>query len=227
MRGLNIQKLNSLENILNTSLDMEKVIRWGKYHDAGKARKENTLQHSYTASLLATAILENEKTYSTDFDPYLVLKATLLHDLGEIKEGDTLYDYKNHGGDLREYGFFKQMMETLPKMTRQEMERAYVLQHLGKKGFERETKRLGKKYKAEKMLFDAIERYGYLLFAYGEYKRSGREEIFVHVLRNQIDKLAELSDRLQGFGKIFYTADMHQQFKEFLKGYEGRYTQKL
>ena len=220
---LDIPQLNSLEEILDKSVEMEKVTRWGKYFERGGCRKENTLQHSYKTSLLATIILENEKKYQTDFDPYIVLKATVLHDLGEIEEGDTEYVFKTIQGDRREREFFGKLIKPLGQEIGEGLQKAYDIQTIGKKGFEEITGNMGEKYKKEALLFETIERYGYIIFAYRQYRRDGKEEILVQTLRNQHKKLKLLSERLPGFKEMFYTQRMHESIISFIKSYDGRY----
>ena len=119
MAELKIPVLNSLEEILQTSLDMEKSIRWKKYFKRGEARQENTLQHSYKASLLACIVLENEEEYCRNhglpvtFDKGLVLESVILHDLGEIEEGDTVYIDKTADGDRKEQNYFLALITSL------------------------------------------------------------------------------------------------------------------
>ena len=94
MADLDIPVLNSLEEILQNSLAMENSLRWEKYHRRGEAQEENSLQHSYKASLLAAIVIANERKYSRkDFNGELVLAATIVHDIGEIEKGDAILDY--------------------------------------------------------------------------------------------------------------------------------------
>lgn len=226
MKKLNFPILNSLEEILETSIKMDKVVRWGKYHDNGECRKETTFQHSYKASLLATIILDNELNYSSDFNPYIVLKATVIHDLGEIKEGDTVYIDKTLEGDHREYSFFQSLISALPLDVQKRLDEAYNLQNTGKRGFGDVVKEVEKKYSKEAKLFEAIEMYGYLIFAYREHVKDDKEEILVNVLRNQHERLNLVSNHLQGFRTTFYTHEMHDSIVDFLKKYEGKYIEK-
>src|SRR3989344_4109748 len=80
---------------------LRKVIRWGKYVKRG-ARRQDTLQHSYSFALLALCLFPRLRTH-VSFDEHLVLKAILLHDIGEGEvKADTLYIDKNHDGDIAE-----------------------------------------------------------------------------------------------------------------------------
>lgn len=224
MVKLNISILNSLEEMLLESTRLQDVIRWKKYVNSEEAMKENSLQHSYKAALLALKVLENEKKYSEKpFDAYLVLKAIILHDLGEIEAGDTVYIDKNEEGEKHEYNFFRQLTSSLPEHIKKELHVAYHLQYSNKPGFSDTSDKLNEEYPMEAKLFEAIERIGYVIFAYREYVRRNKEKIFVQVLRNQHTHLVNLAKELPGFGKIFYTEEMQHNIDEFLKGYDGKY----
>lgn len=220
---MDIPNWNILEERLSEALGLERVIRWQKYVKRGEARRENSLQHTYAASLLAIAVLENERRYS-DFDPYLVLKGVIVHDIGEIQTGDTVYMDKSDGVDQQEYCFFREFMSEFPDSVRGGLEEAYNLQHAGKQWFSKMADRLGQEATLEFKLFDAIERLGYVIFAYREY-RNGNEKIFVQTLRNQHPHLVRLAMELPGFGKEFYSQMIQDSVEAFLKGYEGRYTE--
>jgi len=223
MSNLDIPILNSLEKILQESLRMEDSIRWKKYVKRREAREENSLQHSYKASLLATIVIENEKKYSKeDFDSYLVLKATVLHDIGEIEEKDTVYIDKTDEGDRREHSFFQRFTSALPKHIKEKMDIAYDLQNSRKPGFSKVSDRIRNVYPLEVNLFDAIERLGYVLFAYREF-REGSPKIFVQTLRNQHSHLVRLAEELPGFERSFYPKFTQDKVEQFLKKYKGQW----
>ena len=188
--------------------------------------KENSLQHSYKAALLALKVLENEKKYSErPFDSYLVLKAIILHDLGEIEAGDTVYIDKNKEGEKREYDFFKKLISSLPEHITEALDTAYHLQYSNRPGFSEASDKLREDFSMEAKLFEAIERIGYVIFAYREYAKRNKEKIFVQVLRNQHSHLVSLSKQLRGFGEVFYTNEMQRDIENFLKEHDGKYTE--
>ena len=185
------------------------------------------MQHSFKDSLLATVIIENEKRHSKDeFDAYLILKAVLIHDLGEIGKGDILYRDKNMESDKQEHSIFKDLIAALPEDTQNELDVAFNLQHARSTGFSQITDELKKRYPIEIKLFDAIERLGYVLFAYGEYNAGKGIEILIQVLRNQHSYLIRLANDLPGFGKVFYNKDIQKSIQDFLKKYEGQFIEK-
>ncbi len=225
---LDIPTFNSLEKLLIRSTEMEKVGRWDKYVENEEAKPENTLQHTYKAALLSILIIDNEKRYilengGSNFDDYLVLKAILLHDLGEIDAGDTLYIDKNLKADLEEITGFEKLISDLSKDSKKDLFLAYTLQYIGKAGHERVTPELEEKYHYEIRLFDAIERLGYVIFAYRQFRRDGNEKILVQTLRNQHHILARLSEELPGFGNRFYTPEIRQSLEEFIGQYDGKF----
>ena len=224
MNGLHIPILDSLEQILLTSTEMDKSIRWEKYMEKGEAREENSLQHSYKASLLAIMVLDNEREYSSEpFDPYVVLRAVILHDLGEIAEGDTVYIDKTEEGEKSEYDFFRNLIIKLPEYLRQQLVEAYDLQNARKQGFSDIADKLRKTHLIEAKLFDVIERLGYVIFAYREYRREGRTKILVQVLRHQQPSLKKLAQEFPGFRKTFYTTETEKAFDDFLEKYKGQF----
>lgn len=220
---MKIKIFDNLDKFLSKSLEIEKIIRWEKYFKTGKSKKENSLQHSYVASLLALIVLDNEMNNS-EIPPnsYLVLKSIILHDLGEIEEGDTVYIDKNEEGDKREYEFFKNLVDNLPENNKESFILAYNLQNTNKNFLKFDKN----KYNKEIKLFEAIERLGYLLFGYNEYTKYNREEIFVQILRHQHKHLVRLSKELPRFGKTFYNGDIRESIEKFLEKYEGKYIEK-
>lgn len=199
---------------------MEDSIRWGKYYKRGEAQKENSLQHSYKATLLASIVIDNERKYSTrDFDAYLVLKATAFHDIGEIPHGDVVHVDKTIEGDKKEYDYFRELMSQLPNY--EELDLAYNLQNIKKPEFEMEF--LKKHCSYEILLFEAIESLGYITFAYRQYRKDKQEKIFVQVLRNHKDIMNNLADQLPGVRKTFYTKEMHENVNQFLEKYDGQF----
>ncbi len=224
MGDFNIPLLNSLEEILLESTRMEDVLRWEKYVKADEARAENSLQHSYKASLLATRVLDNEKKHSNEaFDSYIVLKAIILHDLGEIETGDTVYIDKTGEGDKREYEFFKKLISSLPDDIKADLYLAYNIQNAEKNNISDITTKLKEEYPVEIKLFEAIERLGYLVFAYREFRREGKPKILVQTLRNQHNHLVRLANELPGFGSTFYTSETQDSVESFLKEYKGQF----
>jgi len=222
MPRLDIKPWNDLEEMLLDSTRLEGVLRWEKYVKRGEAREENSLQHSYKASLLAVIVLENEAQHATDFNPYFVLKATLVHDIGEIETGDTVYIDKTEEKGEREYAFFRRFISRLPEHIQEAMDNAYNLQNAGKEGFSAIADRLREEYPIEVKLFEAIERLGYIIFAYREF-RAGKEKIFIQTLRNQYEHLIRLADDLPGFGSVFYNQEIQRLVEEFLERYDGKY----
>ncbi len=223
MKGKDTRILDDLEELLQKSLAMEEVIRWKKYSDRGEARRENSLQHSYKASLLAKTILDNEIIYSPNIDRYLVLSATLVHDLGEIAVGDAVYIDKTEEKDKKEEDFFKKMISNLNPDLQKSFEEAYLLQNP-----ERQKNSLAMAAKQKEInLFEAIERFGYVIFAYREFKENEKgEKIFVQTMRHQHRHLVRLAEELPGFGNVFYTPEIQKHVKEILKKYEGQFIEK-
>ena len=182
------------------------------------------MQHSYKAALLACLVLDSEMEFLPCINPYLVLKAVVVHDLGEIATGDTVYRDKTEEGDRKEHSFFEELISTLSEKQKERLNDAYHLQHAQKEGFSDIADELRRFYHKEAELFEAIERLGYVIFAYREFKENPRgKKIFVQTLRNQHERLKELAMGLPGFRNVFYTPEIQESVEKFLKGYEGQF----
>lgn len=205
--------------LTETTDGMERIQRWTKYVAQG-ARPENDLQHTFSATLLAVIMIETlrqETDHVPVFDAYSVLAGVVLHDLGETVVGDTHYIDKSDDIDQREIDAFTAMTECFGGRLRTTLIELFTSQFATRQS---DTAAL---CSAEALVFDAIERYGYLLYAYREYHQNGQLPLLVQVLRNQQARLSELAVLLPTFGVAFYTPKLDAAVTRFLKTHRGRF----
>lgn len=231
-------QLERISQFLTTTLNgMEAVKRWKKYVENG-ATPENDLQHTFTASLLALLIIETirEGTPGYDFDAYLVIKAVLIHDIGEIYEQDTLYIDKSIDGDIREIEAFCHHYRDFDAPLAEALLHGFLLQFVGKtitlQDAERLSPQVWEKMAVlrqggwrEALIFEAVERYGYILYAYEQFRLKGDIMILVHVLRHQQAHLQRLAQTLPAFGEKFYPQSLDKQISDLLAQVQDQYVE--
>lgn len=81
-------------------------------------RFENTAEHSWHLIMMAILL----KQYAnTAINLEKVIKMLALHDLGEIKSGDTIHYSKNTQSETEEADFIRESFSSLPQALQQEM----------------------------------------------------------------------------------------------------------
>lgn len=209
--------LNDIEEFLrNTILGLEGVVRWKPYLDLG-ATKENDLQHSFSTVILTILILEilrNAPPPQLSYDPYSILACAALHDLGEIGVGDTLYKKKTETSSELEFNSYKVQLSKLPDDLRNKLLYLYSLQY---NSSDNES--------GNSVIFEFIERTGYILYALGEYNKSEDNILlFIQVLRNQLDHINRLLLVLPCCKQIF-TDTIMARFMSILDQYQGQFVE--
>lgn len=214
---------------------MESVPRWEKYVAMG-ATPENDLQHTFTASQLAVYVIES-LSCDNDMDRYLVLKSVLLHDLGEVTTRDTHYIDKDGSQDLAEIAAFVEQISIFPYDIRQNYLKGFLLQFVSERAridrtslghlpeVQRVLDELLVTHYVEGLMFEAIERYGYILYAYREYIQRNDIAILLQVLRHQHPALCALAEELPGFADRFYPETLMRGVDDFLVRYQGEYAE--
>lgn len=203
---------------------MPRVIRWKKYVKRGTRRSDN-LQHSYSIALFALWLFPRLRKH-VRFDEHFVLHALLLHDLGEGETGtDDHYIDKNKNSDAAEWGGFR---KTYSKTLGPEASAAYLLQYVNKipfmpRSIRRELSLIGRKRKTEQLVFEATERFDYLLYALEQYQKRGKKKILVQTLRNQLLHYERLHKQLPGFGKILWTPQLQSFCHRLLAQHDGKW----
>lgn len=216
---------------------LPKVTRWSKYvkddDPYGGGRVQDTLQHSYSLSLLGEILLLTLKKHNHTYDHHLFLTACLLHDHGEGElERDILYVDKSSDEDLNEYKAFQKRFGTLDKDIYEPLEQAFLLQFAQLEDneaakFPEEAKKQMEYLKQNKHLeilaFEALERWDYVLYALEQYKDRQNERILVRVLRNQAPHLDRLADELPGFKEEIWNEKIRHWAEDFMARRDGKW----
>lgn len=208
------------------------VIRWSKYSNTekdGGARVQNSLQHSYSLTILGRVITHKLKPY-VSIDESLLMTALLVHDHGEGEiQKDTLYIDKTVKGDVDEYIAFQKRYGSLGVDLYAEFERAFLLQFALKDSSAFPVsardimKDISSQNRNECLMFDGVERIDYLLYAVEQYMDRSNEKILVQTLRHQVSHLDRLAGELTGFGEAIWTQDLRKSLQDFLGRYEGQW----
>ena len=198
----------------NTIIGLEKVQRWEQYVKLG-ATKENDLQNSFSKVILTIIVLEilKKEPPTINYDPYSILACAALHDFGEIGIGDTIYKNKTETTTKLEAESYILQINRFPKYMRDDLLNLYLLQYSSAD------------QSGNTIIFELVERTGYIFYAIGEYKKS-KENIFmlVQVLRNQLEYIKRLLIIMPGCRQIFNDKIM-TRFDEILTQYDGQFVE--
>ena len=204
---------------------LSKVIRWKKYVKRG-SRPQDTLQHSYSFALFALCLFPRLRAY-VSFDETLILKAVLLHDIGEGEiNADMLYIDKSHNGDVAECAAF---LNRFGNSFGEEGREAFLLQFATKAAhmahYQDELYHLLGRRQVESLVFEAIERFDYLLYALEQWIERKKVKILVQVLRNQVPHFDRLCLKLPGFREELWTSDLEKWSHDFLSVHHGKWVE--
>ncbi len=140
------------------------------------------------------------------------------------KSGDTLYIDKSYTGDLRETRAF---LSRYGVVIGEDLTKAFLLQfakNANQMGKLRDILRgIKKHYPIECLLFDALERFDYFLYALEQYQTLGKAKILVQVLRNNALHFDRLSRDLPGFKQVLWRPDLAGWCSLFLARYDGQW----
>jgi hypothetical protein len=73
----------------------------------------------------------------------------------------------------------------------------------------------------EALLFDALERFDYVLYAWEQYQVNNNLWLLVGILLAQMPKLNALCETVPGFRNEFWTSDVRVQMQELVNDYPG------
>jgi 5'-deoxynucleotidase YfbR-like HD superfamily hydrolase len=216
-------------------VQLPKVQRWKKYDkpkDGSKVRKQNSLQHSYSITVLGRIFCLKLDRF-VKLNVSMMLTAWLLHDHGEGEiQKDTLYIDKTDQGDLDEYLAFRKRFSQLGSDEYDQLEKAFLLQFAAKsfqnfpEHAQHQMRYLLRNCSNEVYAFEAVERWDYLLYAIEQYQKFGNEKILVQVLRHQIHHLDRLTSSLPGFGEIIWTEEVRVTLSKFLHLHKEKWIEK-
>ena len=206
---------------------LNKVVRWSKYRKRG-TRRQDTLQHTLSLVFFAIWALPQFRKHAK-FDELFLLRALIVHDFGEgeTKSGDTLYIDKDHASDLAETRAF---VSRYGVVIGEDLTRAFLLQFAKNanqmEDFTGILRGLKKQYPVECLLFDALERFDYFLYALEQYQKLGKAKILVQVLRNNAPHFERLSRNLPGFKQVLWRPDLAGWCTLFLNRYDDQWIEK-
>lgn len=214
------------EFTLYSSDKLGEEIRWGKYLPLG-IRRESVLSHSYSSSLLAIIVLNILEDTPPDFeyDPYKLLSCVILHDLGEIDCGDTLYKDKSDSNDRCEYSAFKKLISQLPASLQDKLVAQYSLQFDEKMKKSLEIQLL-KDGIGNQWLYEFIERTGYIMFAIDAYEQNDKAlPLLLQVMRNQLTRVESLLTKIPQM-RLIITNEFINWSKELLQDYSNEHLER-
>jgi len=213
---------------------LPEVERWSVHasqgSDHGGIRKQNSLQHSYSITLLGSMLIRSSREYIAGLDEILLLNSLLVHDHGEGELGrDIVAINKNENADLEEYNAFCSRFKQLPKYLFNFYHEAFLLQFALAKpnSFPPKARSvmayLKKFKKMECLLFEFIERWDYLVYALEQYSIRGNERILVNVLRPQSKRFNQLAKEIPGARELVWTKEAENWANNFLSKHEGKW----
>jgi len=207
-------------------INLPKIVRWKKYVNRTQVRVQNTLEHTHSMVTLGAIMIP---PLGSDLDEALLLKALHFHDEGEgILGRDTLYIDKTANEDYLEYLGFLKLYEDLPRELFVQLEEAFLLQFAANdhEGFSGRTRAimagLRRRKPKEILVFEAIERFDYYLYALEQFIDYDNILLYVQVLRSQYGHLNSLAEALPAFSQ-FWTPWHRQATEDLLANYEGQF----
>ena len=222
---------------------LNRVPRWSNYRD--NIERETSLIHTLRDIYLIETISEKAEGYITTKecakpDNIFLKQAFLLHDIGEIGQGDILYKDKKIDHETGEFDYFLALFRDAPAGLAIWLLNCYLLQYVAD-GNNKNTTRF-KNYPMlleilsflnsgallEGLIFKAAERLGYVLYGlYGLVEKKYLPGI-VQILRNQHPHLKTYanSQQIPGFNQHFYTQEVIAWVEELLHTFEGQFEEK-
>ncbi|MEZ4102984.1 MAG: hypothetical protein R3B55_00170 [Candidatus Paceibacterota bacterium] len=205
------------------------VPRWKGYCDVNpNLPLQTNLEHQNSLNMVFASALPF--LGEPELNRSLLIQASLLHELGEVDNGDTLYHLKTEEKHLRELLSFDRIITKhfsfFEPWSVKSCRRAYILQHVVNEGLtfsghswaEDMLRNTRKVYLAEGQVFDALERLDYVLYALKAYQKCGDVVILKHVYCNQVKRLDGYAKTIKGFNK-FWTKEVSAAAKQFMRRY--------
>ncbi|MBP9802363.1 hypothetical protein KBC40_02125 [Patescibacteria group bacterium] len=188
------------------------------YHFGWHRRPQWVPQHLLEAQEICNLFIVIFRQHLQPFDEHLLREAVRVHDFGEaihcVQGHDVILANKRDEHDLDEWLYFTQYLErTYPNMQalQEEMKRAFLLQFClkGNSLLPAEIMEdLQNTRGTEALLFEAIERWGYLLYALEQWHAYQNRDVLLNVLGNNRSHFDRLSRDLPGFGEEIWEQEM-------------------
>jgi hypothetical protein len=214
----------------STQQSLPMVPRWKKYFEREQGiREQNTLQHSHALTLIG-AIAIQRMGLDGEVDAGFLLAALAIHDVGEGELGyDTLYIDKDASQDLKEYLAFAHRYQAVPEFGH--LQELFLLQFALKnpENFPVDARnvmmKLAEHYRLEALVFEALERWDYLLFALEQYLDRENELVLTQVLRHQVPHFERLLVELPTFEQL-WTPELAAFSARFLAERAGKWIER-
>lgn len=219
----------------NLFTQLSQVPRWANYRIF--VDEEDSLLHTLRDSYLIRQLITTVEQSGFSTDHQLLLAAFLVHDLGEIGQGDVLYKHKDSANEGLEYRHFLETISSLPEDQKYMLQRAYLLQYvLDKPAKNRERfadypdaikiiNHHKRKQKLESYIFKAAERLGYVLYGLYGLLEKGYLPAIIQILRNQHDHLVSYIESLPYFEREFYTSQTIDWVEQLLEQFKGQFVE--
>lgn len=206
------------------------VPRWKGYRDANpNLPLQTNSEHQNSLNMLFLSALP--VIGEGDLNRSMLRMTSLLHELGKVDNGDTLYHEKTEDKHLNELLSFdviiKKHLSFLGELgLLNQLRYAYILQHVtnesvafaGHPWAEEMLKRARINNLAEGQVFDALERLDYVLYAIRCFQDCKDIVILKHVYCNQVKRLDVYAKTIRGFSK-WWSKDRSAAAKQFMVRY--------
>ena len=217
-------------SIVSMQNGLPRVQRWKKYlHSEEGVREQNTLQHSH-ALVVVTVVSLRVMGLVGRVDEGFLIGAAALHDVGEGELGyDTLYIDKSTNRDLQEYLAFERRFSRVPEFVH--LRELFLLQFAlhPPMNFPEDAHAvmtwLALNRQLEAQVFEALERWDYLLFALEQYEDRGNAKVLVQVLRHQVPHFERILVELPEFVEL-WTPELAVFSKRFMDEHEGKWIER-
>ena len=209
---------------------MPQVVRWKPFHDIiPSLHPQNNAQHMLSVMFMATTMCAELSRYG-HFDAGAVLGAFAVHDLGEGELlRDLVADRKSDAEDLNEFLAFRSLISGLNADACLSMETSFLLQSAAKNpecfpADARETMSLIQRCRPREILiFDAIQRFAYLMCPIQHWQQTGTVEFLIRVVRRQIAHYDRFAAELPGFAELYWTPSFRTEMLGLIAEHEGQF----
>ncbi len=206
--------------------DLFEIKRWSRYVERNEnLRVQSVLHHQYSVISVVDVVLPVLKKYIPDLDELLVLRAYLIHDQPEgfsKRKFDCLSTQKTQEKDLEEYLLFVKYYSHFSKDIYEIKEYAYLLQYALKENdlFPQDARvvmnNIVKNHIIEAMVFEVLESWEYIFYAYESFIYQGDDYILTQVLRRQMPSLQKYALVIRGFREEIFTKEFEKWAQDFI-----------
>ena len=240
----NIEKWTALAVSLGQlQHDLASIQRWGKFNvgdqglligkleDCRVKRLQSVCHHAVEIGEICEVVIHLLASHlalaGLQLDWSLLRQAVRVHDFGEavhVEAGnDISMPLKTDDDDRQEYEHFVQFLDKAYldcEEFKAQMRRAFLLQFClhGNGSLPQDIMTdLKANHRTEALMFEAIERWGYLIYALEQYTRFQNVDIVRDVLIRNAPHYKRLSQDLPGFKEVLWTDNMKRWSGVFLR----------